>query len=363
MKAIFSGMQLAHAPKHFLSLGNLVDYPDSPKRARKLLAGARGARCRIFGARTFDPAVLAKVHKKAYLNFLTTAFDELQAIPGAGTELIPSLRPTLAYQTIPQHILARAGIHQMDASCPITASTWKSALASAMTALTAADHVLAGDRVVYALCRPPGHHAAVDRASGFCYLNNAAIAAQQLRAKHKTVAILDIDVHHGNGTQQIHYGRADVLTVSIHADPAEFYPFYWGHANETGRDAGAGFNLNIPLPVKSGDSAWLAAVDQAMARITAFAPGALVLSLGLDAHERDPLQGGAVTTGGLALIAEKISKAKLPTVIVQEGGYLTDHLADNLAMFLVGFEGGIADEADADGAADDLDPAEAGPLA
>ena len=251
----------------------------------------------------------------------------------------------------------------MDAACPITANTWKSALASAMTAMTAADHVLAGDRVAYALCRPPGHHAAVDRASGFCYLNNAAIAAQQLRAKHKTVAILDIDVHHGNGTQLLHYARADVLTVSIHADPAEFYPFYWGHASETGRDAGEGFNLNIPLPVKSGDSAWLAAIDQAMARIAAFAPTALVLSLGLDAHERDPLQGGAVTTGCFALMAEKISKANLPTVIVQEGGYLTDHLADNLAMFLVGFEGSSADEADGNDDAEGLDAEDAGPLA
>ena len=352
MKAIFSGAQLAHAPKHFLKLGNLADYPDSPLRAKALLAGARAARCRIFGARHQVSKILGKLHNQGYLNFLASAYGEFQALPGAGAELIPSLRPTISYRSIPKHILAKSGIHQMDASCPITASTWTSAVASAMTALTATSHVLAGDKVAYALCRPPGHHAFFDRASGFCYLNNAAIAAQHLRTKLSKVAILDIDVHHGNGTQMIFYARPDVLTVSIHADPNEYYPYYWGHASETGKDAGEGFNLNIPVAVKAGDSQWLNALDQALSRIATFAPEVLVLSLGLDAHEKDPLQGGSVTTGAFALIAEKISRAGLPTVIVQEGGYLTNHLSDNLAMFLVGFEGGLDDGPEADDAED-----------
>jgi acetoin utilization deacetylase AcuC-like enzyme len=347
MKAVFSGAQLLHAPKRFLSMGEIVAYPDSPARARALLSGARGAGAQICAARRFDLAKLERAHSKPYLDFLSTAFDAWSALPGAGSELMPSLRPTVRPAQPAAHIMGKAGMHMMDFSCAITADTWRSAHASAMTALTAADLVLAGERAAYALCRPPGHHAYAAAAGGFCYLNNAAIAAFHLRSKHKTVAILDIDVHHGNGTQAIFYKRQDVLTVSIHADPANYYPYYWGHAAETGFAQGEGANLNIPLPVKSGDSAWASALDQALERVAAFAPGALVLSLGLDAHELDPLRGGAVTTAGFERMAARIAKAGMPTVIVQEGGYLTDHLADNLAMFLVGFEGGLEAPVDA----------------
>jgi acetoin utilization deacetylase AcuC-like enzyme len=216
-----------------------------------------------------------------------------------------------------------------------------------MTALTAADRVVKGERLSYALCRPPGHHAYANRASGFCYLNNGALAAERLRDQHERVAILDIDVHHGNGTQAIFYDRPDVLTVSIHADPAGFYPFYWGYAEETGDQEGEGYNFNLPLPVGAGDDQWLKAVDTALERIQKFAPGALVLGLGLDAHEADPLKGGTVTTAGFARIAEKIAGLALPTAIVQEGGYLTDHLSDNLAMFLTSYEGALERPVDA----------------
>jgi acetoin utilization deacetylase AcuC-like enzyme len=255
---------------------------------------------------------------------------------------MPSLRPLVSYDRIPDHILGRAGTFLMDFACPITALTWKSAQASAFTALTAADLVIKGEPVAYALCRPPGHHAYRNRASGFCYLNNTAIAAERLRSKYDRVAIIDVDVHHGNGTQSIFYRRDDVLTVSIHADPSAFYPFYWGYEEETGERAGEGFNLNIPVPVKASDEIWLAAVAKAVERIARFAPGALVVALGLDAHEADPLQGGGVTSAGFERVAERIARLNLPSVLVQEGGYLTDDLADNLAMFLTGFEGGLA---------------------
>jgi acetoin utilization deacetylase AcuC-like enzyme len=347
MKAVFSGAQMYHAPKQFLSRGEIVGYPESPARARALLAGARAAGLQICAARQFEPAKLERAHSKPYLDFLASAFDEWRALPGAGPELMPSLRPLVRAARPATHIMGKAGSHMMDFSCAITADTWRSAHASAMTALTAADLVLNGERAAYALCRPPGHHAYAAAAGGFCYLNNAAIAALHLRAKHKKVAVLDIDVHHGNGTQAIFYKRPDILTVSIHADPADYYPYYWGHAAETGLAQGEGANLNIPLPVRSGDAAWTAALDQALERIAAFKPGALALSLGLDAHESDPLQGGAVTTACFERMAERVAKAGHPTVIVQEGGYLTDHLADNLAMFLVGFEGGLEQPVDA----------------
>jgi acetoin utilization deacetylase AcuC-like enzyme len=224
-----------------------------------------------------------------------------------------------------------------DLACPIGAGTWQAVCASADTAVTAADMVAAGDRAVYALCRPPGHHAHATRAGGFCYLNNTAIAAERLRAHTPRVAILDVDVHHGNGTQAIFYRRDDVLTVSVHADPADYYPFFWGHAHEKGEGDGKGYNLNLPLPVGSGDDLWLDAVTVAVATVAAFEPAALVVALGLDAYEGDPLAGGSVTTPGFGRLAGVIAGLDVPTVIVQEGGYLCDGLGGNLASFLDGF--------------------------
>ncbi len=339
MKAVFSGIQLGHAPSWFLSKGNLVDYPESPDRARALLEGARQSGAQICAARRFSEEAFGTVHNNRYLNFLKTAFEEWSQIEGAGPELMPSLRPMAPVLTEPVHILAKAGRFMMDFSCAITEKTWSAASASAMTALTAADMCLKGEPVTYALCRPPGHHAYANRAGGFCFLNNTAIAVEHLRTKHERVAVLDIDVHHGNGTQSIFYRRPDVLTVSIHADPAAYYPFYWGSAEETGDGDGEGANLNLPLPVGSGDDPWLGALDLALTKIDTFKPGALVIALGLDAHEADPLRGGTVTQAGFARLAEQIASLGLPTVIVQEGGYLTEHLPDNLGMFLTAYEG------------------------
>jgi acetoin utilization deacetylase AcuC-like enzyme len=202
--------------------------------------------------------------------------------------------------------------------------------------------VLNGERQAYALCRPPGHHAYADMAGGFCFLNNTAIAAQRLRSKHARVAVLDVDVHHGNGTQGIFYERDDVLTVSIHADPANYYPFFWGYAHEHGAGKGQGFNFNLPLPLGSADAPWLDAGDKALAKIKEFQPTALVVALGLDASESDPLQGLKVTGAGFHAMAEKIARFGLPTVLVQEGGYLGDDLGRNLVHFLAGFEKGRA---------------------
>jgi acetoin utilization deacetylase AcuC-like enzyme len=186
---------------------------------------------------------------------------------------VPNVHPARYPATYLTALAGRAGWHQADlAACPIGPGTWDAALASSEVAATAADMVLAGERYAYALCRPPGHHAYADMAGGFCFLNNTAIAAQRLRAAHQRVAVLDVDVHHGNGTQGIFYKRADVLTISIHADPADYYPYFWGHAHNTGEGAGKGSNLNLPQPLGSPDVPWLAAGDQALARIAEFAP-------------------------------------------------------------------------------------------
>ncbi len=205
-------------------------------------------------------------------------------------------------------------------------------MASAATAAHGAELILKGERLVYALCRPPGHHAAADMAAGFCYFNNAAIAAEILTRAGKRTAILDIDVHHGNGTEAIFYDRADVLTVSIHAHPKRFYPFFWGYAEETGRGAGEGFNLNLPLERGTTLKPYLAALDVALRRVSDFAPDVLVLAAGLDIAVDDPFKGFAIATPEFAEIGKAIAALKLPMLVVQEGGYPSPSLGANLGV-------------------------------
>ncbi|MGI9463192.1 MAG: histone deacetylase family protein, partial [Aestuariivirgaceae bacterium] len=308
MKAVFSAVQLGHKPERFLSRGHIVDFPDQPERAKQLLDGARAAGLEIHATRNFDDQHVAAVHKWRYLEFLEKAHKRWHRPKGAFNEVMPSARPVERPARYPRHITGRAGWHMMDFSCPIVEDTWKVARASANTALTAAQLVSDGAPCVYALCRPPGHHAYEERAGGFCYLNNTAIAAQFMRNAYDRLAVLDIDVHHGNGTQGIFYKRNDVLTVSVHADPRKFYPFFYGYETERGSGPGRGYNINIPLPLKSDDDIWAGAVEYALESINDFAPGALVVALGLDAHEADPLKGGGVTTAGFAHFGSIIAK-------------------------------------------------------
>jgi acetoin utilization deacetylase AcuC-like enzyme len=194
-----------------------------------------------------------------------------------------------------------------------------------------------GDECAYVLSRPPGHHAFADLAAGFCFLNNSAIATQELTARGLRTVILDVDVHHGNGTQGIFYDRDDVLTVSLHADPERFYPFFWGHAQERGQGRGLGYNLNIPLARGTGDDAYLEALSYGVRAIRNFGADVIVVALGLDAYENDPLKGLAITTPGFARIGAAIAAMKLPTLFVQEGGYLSEALGHNLTSVLTGF--------------------------
>lgn len=339
MKVVLSNEQRAHNPRHFLSSGAPQPNPEVPARVDALLSGAKAAGLAPVAPadRCLDP--IAAVHTPEYLQFLENIFARWQRIPDASEEVIPNVHPDRRDLSYPASAVGQAGYHMADTACPISADTWHSAYWSAQTAAHAAHLVLEGEDAVYALCRPPGHHAFADLAGGFCFLNNTAIAAQALRARHDRVAVLDVDLHHGNGTQCIFYRRGDVLTVSIHADPVRFYPFFWGHTAERGEGAGLGCNLNLPLPRQSGDDVFLAALDKALQRIASFAPGALVIALGLDAYEGDPIGGLSVTTAGFGRIGERCARAGLPSIVVQEGGYACDALADNLTAFLDGFSG------------------------
>ena len=339
MKIIYTDKHAQHDPQTFLVRGVIQRSSEQPERATRLLAAAQAAGHEIAAPQSFGLAPVQAIHTPEYIDFLQVAAREWAKLPGAGPEVVPNVHPARYPATYPKGLAGRAGWHQADVACPIGPSTWEATLASAETATTAADLVLSGAREIYALCRPPGHHAYADMAGGFCFLNNTAIAAQHLCQRHARVAVLDVDVHHGNGTQGIFYERDDVLTVSIHADPSVYYPYFWGHAHETGTGKGHGFNLNLPLPLGSPDAPWLDAGDKALARIRDFAPSALVVALGLDASESDPLQGLKVTGAGFHAMAGKIARLGLPTVLVQEGGYLSDDLGPNLVQFLGGFEG------------------------
>lgn len=337
MKAILDDRQRVHDPKMFMANGVRLPNPEQPARIGVLREGAEAAGCRFEAPTDHGLGPIAALHSPEYLVFLETIHSRWSRIEGASDEVIPNIHPDRRTASYPRSATGQAGFHQADTSCPISAGTWEAAYWSAQTALSGADAVIAGDRAVYALSRPPGHHAFGDLAGGFCFLNNSGIAAGAFLKAGLRPAILDVDVHHGNGTQGIFYHRRDVLTVSIHADPIRFYPFFWGHAEERGAGDGLGYNLNLPLPRGTDDAGYLEALDTALARVRAFGADVIVVALGLDAHENDPFKGFRVTTPGFARIAERIAGLGLPALIVQEGGYLQPDLGANIASFIKGF--------------------------
>ncbi|MFQ5623031.1 MAG: histone deacetylase family protein [Paracoccaceae bacterium] len=338
MKAFLAPRQTAHDPKHFMANGARLPNPEVPARVEILRLGAEAAGCVFDVPDDAGLGPIAAIHTPEYLAFLRTIHTRWMRIEGASDEVIPNIHPANRTDGYPLSAVGQAGYHQADTACPISAETWDAAYWSTQTAVAAADTVASGDSAAYALCRPPGHHAFADLAGGFCFLNNSAIAAQRLLDKGLCPAILDVDVHHGNGTQGIFYTRGDVLTVSLHADPARFYPFFWGHAQERGEGAGLGANLNLPLPRGTGDDTYLKTLGKALDRIDAFGTDIIVVALGLDAHIDDPFKGLAVTTDGFARIGAAIAATRRPLLLVQEGGYVSDALRGNLTSFLNGVQ-------------------------
>lgn len=284
---------------------------------------------------------IRRVHTQDYLDFLGTAHARWCAIADHSVDILPNAHPTREMlecgARLPVSIVGQAGWYISDASCSIGKGTWQASVAAAGAAVAAADEVATG-MSAYALTRPPGHHAYPAKTGGHCYLNNSAIAVERLRAKGASrVAILDIDSHHGNGTQGIFWSRNDVLFVSVHGNPNNCYPWFVGHADERGAGTGENFNLNLPLPLGSGDSAWLDAIDAGLSRIRRFNPDAMVLSLGFDAYKDEPLFALAVTEDGFSRAGEKVGSLRLPTAVVQEGGYNIDALGLLLTRFISGF--------------------------
>ncbi|MBX3607352.1 MAG: histone deacetylase family protein [Piscinibacter sp.] len=338
-----------HAGRHEMFRGRLVPCHEMPQRLDHVLAELQRRR---FGRLTvpqsgapdeaaFD-ALLARVHAPRYLRFLAGAWDEWVALDPANAALdaLPSVWPVRTFRSDvePENFAARMGLYSFDAGTPLTAGTWAAARSGACCAVLAAQAVAAGEPVALALTRPPGHHAGADFFGGYCFLNNAALAAQALRdAGHGRVAVLDVDYHHGNGTQSLFYERADVFFASLHGDPRTEYPFYLGHADERGAGAGLGCNLNLPLPRGTNYPRWRAALGQALQAIADFGAQALVVSLGVDTFEGDPISGFRLASADYLDVGRALAEAALPTVFVFEGGYAVAEVGVNTVNVLEGF--------------------------
>jgi acetoin utilization deacetylase AcuC-like enzyme len=333
MIALHAPQSRLHDPQFFLSTGTQRPCPEKPSRIDALLQGLASLGLTPQEPQDHGMDAIAAIHPERYLTFLQTIHSRWTRTPGASAEVIPNIHPRSRADGYPLSAVGQAGFHMTDTSAPIGPHTWEAAYASAQCAIHGAELLLQG-QTAYALCRPPGHHAFTDLAGGFCYLNNTAIAAQLLALQGRKVAVLDVDLHHGNGTQGIFYDRPDVLTVSLHAHPERFYPFFWGYPDEQGEGPGQGANLNFAMPRGTPDRGFQHQLDRALTAIAAWGADTLVLALGLDAFVGDPFAGLGVTTQGFAHIGRMIHSARLPTLIVQEGGYLCPELGDNLAAVL-----------------------------
>lgn len=339
MHVVYSNKHRLHVPGQVFEMGSLRTSRDVPERVERLLGAAINAGLKPIGPDAFSWAEIAAVHSKRYIRFLESAYHEWSALGLDDRPVQPSFFPLArSTETYPDSVLGRVGMHMTDFLSPIGLHTFEAAVASANVAIRAATIVAGSRSFGYALCRPPGHHAGVDAGGGATYFNNAAIAAHTLLQTRSRVAIVDVDVHHGNGTQEIFYERADVMFVSIHRNPSNYYPYATGFAAETGRGEGVGFTLNLPLEGGSDDQAYFAALVSAEDAVRAFNAEALVVSLGFDAHEADPANGLRVSTPGFGEIGRRLGALRLPTVLVQEGGYNLDTLSDVFGCFIRGFK-------------------------
>jgi acetoin utilization deacetylase AcuC-like enzyme len=333
----------AHAPADEFHRGQRVPCFESPRRAEIVVQALRTAGHPVREPTHDSRALLPRVHAARYLAFLESAWAQWLARDAANAQRqpFPSVWPvrSLRSDIEPHDFIARLGLYSMDNGTPLVAGTWAAAKAGADAALSAAAMLDAGERAVLCATRPPGHHAGADFMGGYCFINNAALAAVALREHGcARVAVLDVDYHHGNGTQSIFYDRADVLFASLHGDPRTEYPFYLGHADETGAGPGLGFNLNLPLPAGTTAGAWFDALRAACERVRRHRPQALVVSLGLDTFAGDPICSFRLQGDDFARLGEDLHRIGCPTVFILEGGYAALELGDNVVRVVDGFE-------------------------
>jgi acetoin utilization deacetylase AcuC-like enzyme len=341
MLTVYTDDHHLHDAKAEFVQGHMVPIFEMPKRADYVIERVRGENLGEIIAPERQPRdAIERIHSAEFLAFLETAWEEWRETNDQG-EAMPNTWPGRGLrQVIPEKIGAKIGYYCFDSSTPIMSGTWRAALAAAEVALTGAARVAAGVPAAFALCRPPGHHAGKDFYGGYCFLNNAAIAAQSLRDRGAArVAILDVDYHHGNGTQAIFYDRDDVFFLSLHADPRWDFPYFLGFAEEVGDGAGEGFNANYPMPWGTRWDRYGEALGDAIARIRRYGPEAIVVSLGVDTFKEDPISKFKLEMADYPKIGAMIAALGLPTLFVMEGGYAVEEIGINTVSLLQGFEG------------------------
>lgn len=340
METIFTEKHLLRNSKTELYGGELVEPFERPSRVEYILERLKAVDLGPISAPDdFGMDPIFAVHDAGFVSFLETAWADWVA-EGFSGEAITTVWPARRMSThIPRHIEGRLGYYALACETSISDGTWEAAYASAQVALTGAARLRAGATSAFALCRPPGHHAAYDMFGGYCFLNNAAIAAQSLLDQGAArVAVLDVDFHHGNGTQDIFYARDDVLLVSLHGDPMDAFPHFLGYADETGQDAGEGYTVNYPLPPGTEFAAWRAALMDGLGKIADYAPDFLIVSLGVDTFETDPISFFKLVSDDFTTYGADIAGLNIPTFFVMEGGYDISEIGINTVNVLQGFE-------------------------
>ena len=341
MITVYSDQHYGQNARAELIDGQLMPPVETPRRAEQVLAEVEGASLGpVISPSHFDLAPVIRVHDAAYVAFLETAWADWVAEHG-DCDALPLNWPirTMRSDRVPEVIDGKLSYYSFDAGTPLTSGTWQAITAAANVALTGQQQLQAGKAAAFALCRPPGHHAGVDFFGGYCFFNNAAIAAQALRdGGAERIAIFDVDYHHGNGTQAIFYDRSDILFVSIHADPSQEYPYFSGYCDEQGSGVGSGYTHNYPLRWGTDWRRYAEALAAAGQQIERFAPDALVVSLGVDTFAGDPISRFRLQGHDFVTLGEAIAGLRCPTLFVMEGGYALDTLGSNIVSVLQGFE-------------------------
>ena len=344
MKAVYTPAHLRHDP-HVELERSVAHSPWEHIGRGEVIKDVLSADARfdVVAPREWGTGPITAVHDPGLLRFLDGAWAEYQRTVAPTREVVPEvfqmggLRNKMSAASEPSAIQGRLGWWSFEITTPLTEGTYEAARGAVDTALTAMQFVLDGERAAYGLCRPPGHHATTSLYGGYCFFNNAAVVAHHVASTTGVkVAVLDVDYHHGNGTQEIFYDRDDVMYVSLHGDPVRAYPYAIGHADETGTGRGLNTNVNVPLPARTDDDAYLAALAPALERIARFGAQFLVVSLGLDTFVTDPICDLSVTTDGFRRCGTAVAALGLPTVVLQEGGYDVPNLGINAQSWLVG---------------------------
>lgn len=353
VKVLYSLRHRHHHPEREFENAAFQEPHEHPQRAEIIRAALAGdSAFALLAPDDWGTGPIEAVHDPGLVKFLEEAWSEFQTAYGPTHDVVPDvfamsgLRDGMGPGPEPEAIGARLGWWCFETTTPLTHGTYDAARSAVDVALSTWGHVEAGERAAYGLCRPPGHHATRSLYGGYCFFNNAAVVAERIvSTTGSKVAIIDVDYHHGNGTQQIFYERPEVMFASLHGDPARAYPYHTGYADEIGAGAGRGYTLNLPLPERLDDAGYLESLGRIIDAVDVFDPAVIVVSLGVDTYFEDPISDLGLTTDGMFRSGAAIAALDRPTVVLQEGGYADEALGENVRLWLRGLMGADPDDA------------------